>query len=120
MGVCYLVFVYIDGMLIICFKNFINIEKNIIQRISIFHVFFAFYAIFNINKNLENIEKCPITYWLNGRCFLQIVDGDSGNLDPIYPLVPYSDLYVKCGGGLGDVFLHFMLFPTFLEKEFGK
>ena len=26
-----------------------------------------------------NIEKCPFTYWLNGRWFLQIVDRDSGN-----------------------------------------
>ena len=25
---------------------------------------FTFYAIFNIKKN---IEKCPFTYWLNGR-----------------------------------------------------
>ena len=25
-----------------------------------------------------NIEKCPFTYWLNGRWFLQIVDRDSG------------------------------------------
>ena len=31
-----------------------------------------------------NIEKCPFTYWLNGRWFLQIVDRDSGNLYPIY------------------------------------
>ena len=38
---------------------------------------FTFYAIFNIKKN---IEKCPFTYWLNGRWFLQIVDGDSWNL----------------------------------------
>ena len=27
--------------------------------------YFTFYAIFNIKKN--NIEKCPFTYWLNGR-----------------------------------------------------
>ena len=53
---------------------------------------------------IGNIEKCPFTYWLNGRCFLQIVDihvgnfnmkltgrwlpqivdRDSGNLYPIY------------------------------------
>ena len=36
---------------------------------------FTFYDIFNITKN--NIEKCPFTYWLNGRWFLQIVDRDS-------------------------------------------
>ena len=53
---------------------------------------------------IGNIEKCPFTYWLNGRWFLQIVDmhvgnfnmnltgrwfpqivdRDSGNLYPIY------------------------------------
>ena len=68
---------------------------------------FKFYAIFNIKKN---IERCPFTYWLNGRWFLQIVERDNGNL--------------KCGGGFlggggGGVmfFSHFMLFPTFLENK---
>ena len=28
----------------------------------------------------KNIENCRFTYWLNGRWFLQIVDGDSWNL----------------------------------------
>ena len=28
----------------------------------------------------KNIEKCPFTYWLNGRWFLQIVERDSCNL----------------------------------------
>ena len=37
-----------------------------------------------LKKN--NIEKCPFTYWLNGRWFLQIVDGDSWNLYPLYPI----------------------------------
>ena len=60
---------------------------------------FKFYAIFNIKKN---IEKCPFTYWLNGRWFLQIVDRDSWNLCPfiLYSLVLI--LYLKCGGGLGE------------------
>ena len=31
-----------------------------------------------------NIEKCPFTYWLNGKWFPQIVDRNSGNLYPIY------------------------------------
>ena len=35
-------------------------------------------------STFKNIEKCPFTYWLNGRWFLQIVDRDSGNLYPIY------------------------------------
>ena len=54
------------------------------------------------NKYKLNIEKCPFTYWLNGRWFHQIVDignfnmklngrwfpqivdRDSGDLYPIY------------------------------------
>ena len=115
---------------------------------------FTFYAIFNITKN---IEKCPFTYWLNGRWLLQIGERDSCNLYPLYPLFPCSDfvtvyaisnisrkknlgiqnnyfsfnvffvffcmleiliLYLKCWGGGGcNVFSHFMLFPTFLEKK---
>ena len=70
----------------------------------------------------KNIEKCPFTYWLNGRWFLQIVDRDSGNLYPIYPIFPCSDFCIsnlgvvwRGGGGGVMFFLHFMLFPTFLE-----
>ena len=37
------------------------------------------------------IEKCPFTYWLNGRWLLQIVERDSWNLYPLYPLFPCSD-----------------------------
>ena len=49
---------------------------------------------------------------------LAIADRDSGNIYPIYPPFPCSDFYLKCGGGLGwgIFFLHFMPFPTFLEK----
>ena len=39
---------------------------------------------------------------------------DSGNLYPIYPLLPYSDYPVWGGGGV-MFFAHFMPFPTFLE-----
>ena len=48
--------------------------------------------LFSTFKN-NNIEKCPFTYWLNGRWFFieiffwfrkTIVDRDSGNLYPIY------------------------------------
>ena len=63
------------------------------------NVFLTFYAIYNISRKKKlflrktiishlmfssclvyagNIEKCPFTYWLNGRWFLQIVD--IGNL----------------------------------------
>ena len=69
---------------------------------------FTFYAIFNIE---QNIEKCPFTYWLNGRW-------DSWNLYPLYPLFPCSDFVSQMWGGGGGVmfFSHFMLFPAFLEK----
>ena len=30
---------------------------------------------------IGNIEKCPFTYWLNGRWFLQIVDIHGGNFN---------------------------------------
>ena len=61
-----------------------------------------------LKKN--NIEKCPFTYWLNGRWFRQIVDGDSWNLYPLYPLFPCSDFVSQMWGGLGggcNVFLTF-------------
>ena len=83
---------------------------------------FTFYAIFNIKKNNNNnIEKCPFTYWLNGRWFLQIVDG--GQLESI-SIISSIPLFCFCisnvgwfGGGGGVMFFsHFMLFPTFLEK----
>ena len=59
---------------------------------------FKFYAIFNIKNN---IEKCPFTYWLNGRWFLQIVERDSWNLYPLYPLFPYSDFVSQMWGWFG-------------------
>ena len=46
---------------------------------------FTFYAIFNIK---QNIEKCPFTYWLNGRWLLQIVERDSLNLYPFISSIP--------------------------------
>ena len=30
--------------------------------------------LFEFFMNFLNIEKCPFTYWLNGRWFLQIVE----------------------------------------------
>ena len=55
----------------------------------------------------KNIEKCPFTYWLNGRGFLQIVERDSWNLYPLYPLFPCSDFVSQMwgwfGGGGGGV-----------------
>ena len=56
------------------------------------------FVIFNIKTN---IEKCPFTYWLNGRWFLQIVDRTVGIYIHyiLYSLVLI--LHLKCGGGLG-------------------
>ena len=47
------------------------------------------------------IEKCPFTYWLNGRWFLQIVERDSWHLYPLYPLFPCSDFVSQMWGGGG-------------------
>ena len=70
----------------------------------------------------NNIEKCPFTYWLNGRWFLQIVDGDSWNLYPLYPLFPCSDFVSQMWGGLGggggcNVFLTFYAISNIFRKK---
>ena len=65
-------------------------------------------------------EKCPFTYWLNGRWFLQIVERDNWNLYPLYPLFPCSDFVSQMWAGGVMFFSHFMLFPTFLEKKSGN
>ena len=44
------------------------------------------------------IEKCPFTYWLNGRWFLQIVERDNWHLYPLYPLFPCSDFVSQMWG----------------------
>ena len=71
-----------------------------------------------------SVRPSRLVYWLNGRWFLQIVDRDSWNLYPLYPLFPCSDFVSQLWGwfGGGDVmfFSHFMLFPTFLEKKSGN
>ena len=62
---------------------------------------------------------------LYGRWFPQIVDRDSGNLYPIYPLFTCSDIFDPKGGegGCQLFFSHFrfssrfVLFPTFLEQK---
>ena len=75
---------------------FVNPENIFFFRKTILS-HFTFYAIFNIKKN--NIEKCPFTCWLNGRLFLQIVDRDSWNIYPLYPLFLCSDFVSHLGGG---------------------
>ena len=70
--------------------------------------------VFSTLKN-NNIGKCPFTYWLNGRWFLQIVDRDSWNLYLLYPLFTCSDFVSNMwgsqwfggGGGGCNVFLTF-------------
>ena len=81
------------------FGGSIFLEKHF-QFDTSFSFNFGFYAIFNITIIVcGNIEKCPFTYWLSGRWFLQIVDRDSGNLYPIYALFSYSDLLSQMWGG---------------------
>ena len=52
------------------YKQFFFLENNYFS----FNVFFVFFY-------AGNIEKCPFTYWLNGRWFLQIVDIRVGNFN---------------------------------------
>ena len=80
-----------------------------------------FYAIFNIKKII--FEKCPFTYWLNGRWFLQIVERDSWHLYPFYPLFPCSDFVSQMwgwfgGGGGCNVFLTFYAISNISRKKF--
>ena len=72
MGVCCIVF-DIDGMLFEFFMIFLNIEKN---KIIFIFQYFMFSSLFSTLKKIY-IEKCPFTYWLNGRWLLQIVERDS-------------------------------------------
>ena len=53
------------------YKKYYFFEKN---NYFSFNVFFKFFY-------AGNIEKCPFTYWLNGRWFLQIVDIHLGNFN---------------------------------------
>ena len=89
MGVCCIVF-DIDGMLFEFFMNFLNIEKN--KYKCFFFQYFMFSSRFMLFPTLKklgvkkkipggggcfilcyfqnikkDIEKCPFTYWLNGR-----------------------------------------------------
>ena len=84
------------------FLTFFAISNISRKKIWEFIFISSIHAIFNIKKNNNNnIEKCPFTYWLNGRWFLQIVDGDSWNLYPLYPLFLCSAFVSQMWGGLG-------------------
>ena len=72
--------------------------------------------LFSTLKNFS--EKCPFTYWLNGRWFLQIVERDSWHVYPLYPLFPCSDFVSqRFGGGGCNVFLTF--YAIFRKKNLG-
>ena len=119
MGVCCIVF-DIDGMLFEFFMNFLNIEKNTILRFCfpIFHVFFTFHAISNIKQNIFGVKKKNPLNW---RWFLQIVERDSWNLYPLYPLFPCSDFVSQMwgwfGGGRCNVFLTFYAISNISRKK---
>ena len=85
---------------------------------------FSFHILCYFQNIKQNIEKCPFTYWLNmlnGRWFLQIVDRDSWNLYPLYPLFPCSDFVSQMwgwfGGGGCNVFLTFYAISTIYRKQ---
>ena len=63
---------------------------------------FFLISLFMLFSTLKKyIEKCPFTYWLNGRWFLQIVERDSWHLCPLYPLFPCSDFGISNVGVVG-------------------
>ena len=81
-------------MFSLCFMLFATLKKQ-----------FFLISRFMLFSTLK--KKCPFTYWLNGRWFLQI-DRDSWNLYPLYPLFPCSDFVSQMWGGGGcNVFLTF-------------
>ena len=82
---------------------------------------FTFYAIFNIKIKYWKVPLHLLVKW-------EVVSPNSsrwGQLESIsimdYPLFPCSDFVSQMWGGGGGVgvmfFSHFMLFPTFLEKN---
>ena len=64
------------------FKKFKHLKKKLVYK-KLFFLEKQFFLVsrFMLFSTLKNIEKCPLTYWLNGRWFLQIVDRD--NLESI-------------------------------------
>ena len=102
MGVCCIVF-DIDGMLFEFFFQYFTFSSRFMlfptlkQKIGVKKIkipgggggvdfFFLEKQFFLISRFMlfstlnKNIEKCPFTYWLIGRWFLQIVERDSCNL----------------------------------------
>ena len=114
-------------MLFPTLKKKIGVKKNLGCWFFIFLFLFKNSFSFHILCYFQNIkkciEKCPFTYWLNGRWFLQIVDRDSWNLYPLYPLFPCSDFVSQMwgwfggGGGGCNVFLIFYAISNIYRKK---
>ena len=67
-----------------------------------------------------SVRPSRLVYWLNGRWFLQIpvVDRDSWNLYPLYPLFPCSDFVSQMWGPRGgNVFLTFYAISNISRKK---
>ena len=96
-------------MLFPTFKNKIGVNKipggggGVLKNIFVLEKQFFVISRFMLFSTLQtnNIEKCPFTYWLNWRWFIQIVDRDSWNLYPLYPLFPCSDFVSQMWGWFG-------------------
>ena len=75
MGV-FCIVVAIDRMLLEFFMNFLSKKCVFLEKIYHFMFSWSFmlFPTFLEKKCVLNIEKCPFTYWLNGRWFLQMVD----------------------------------------------
>ena len=107
--------------------NFLNIEKKLNELEKQFFLISRFMLFSTLKKNTEtppSIRPSRFVYWLNGRWFLQIVDWDSLNLYPLYPLFPCSDFVSQMwgwfflGGGGGCVFFAFHAISN-IKKKFG-
>ena len=123
MGVCCIVF-DIDGILFDFFMNFLNIEKQffLISRFMLFSTLKKIETPPSVRPSVHpSVRPSRLVYWLNGRWFLQIpvLDRDSWNLYPLYPLFPCSEFVSQMWRGGVMFFSHFMLFPTFLKKNLG-
>ena len=82
-------------------------------------MFSSRFMIFPTLKKKNGVKKkCPFTYCLNGRWFLQIVERDSCNLYTLYPLFPCSDFVSQMWGGGGcNVFLTFYAISNISRKK---
>ena len=73
-----------------------------------FNVFFMFFY-------AQNIEKCPFTYWLNGRWFLQIVDIHVGNFNMKLTGRWFPQIVDRDSGNLYPIYIKQKLWCQFLN-----